>query len=337
MRAAPTVTSRADVILQPNYFTSDIYIAQLEEDLQSLVQVFEEERKAQPNASPFRVFREVWSAEGWPFLHYRVFDARSRETFLKTTLRIFLQDAIDTTKDLIERAVACFALFTFFETQPTDCSPRLLFVDRIPVAKDQYTTLVELPRLLTGTHQLLQPPTVFILAKLVRQQVFYILPHSNLGPHNPKSLPREVYADSSTFVDLKEVALQRKPGRPSKRDQNQRAKAGWQTLVTCLNRTTVPSGLSATSTHEEAMTRPSGSSTQYHADKTALLRALDDDSDGMSLVAEASREALSRMEQIRDGAKASVQEGGLRRARDALQTCSGLLDLRRTASPTTST
>ena len=91
MRAAPTVTSRADVILQPNYFTSDIYVAQLEEDLQNLVQVFEEERKAQPNASPFRVFRELWSAEGWPFLHYRVFDARSRETFLRTTLRIFLR------------------------------------------------------------------------------------------------------------------------------------------------------------------------------------------------------------------------------------------------------
>ena len=85
------------------------------------------------------------------------------------------------------------------------------------------------------------------------------------------------------------------------------------------------------------MARPPGSSTQYHADKTALLRALDDDGDAIALVAEASREALSRMEQIRDGAKASVQEGGLRRARDALQTCSGLLDLRRTASPTTST
>ncbi|KAI5898529.1 uncharacterized protein SCHCODRAFT_02697067 [Schizophyllum commune H4-8] len=337
MRAAPTVTSRADVMLQPNYFTSNIYVTQLEEDLKNLVQVFEEERKAQPNASPFRVFREVWSAEGWPFLHYRVFDARSREVSLKTTLRIFLQDAIDAKKDLTERAVACFALFTFFETQPTDCSPRLLFVDRIPVAKDQYTTLVELPRLLTGTHQSLQPPTAFILANLVRQQVFHILPHSNLGPHNPRNLPREVYADSSTFVDLKEVAVQRKPGRPSKRDQSQRAKAGWQTLVTCLNRTTGPSVLSATSTHEEAMARPSGSSTQYHADKTALLRALDDDSDAMSLVAEASREALSRMEQIRDGAKASVQEGGLRRARDALQTSSGLLDLRRTASPTAST
>ena len=75
----------------------------------------------------------------------------------------------------------------------------------------------------------------------------------------------------------------------------------------------------------------------FNDDLSARVIALDDDSDAMALVAEASREALSRMEQIRDGAKASVQEGGLRRARDALQTCSGLLDLRRTASPTTST
>ncbi|KAL1738339.1 hypothetical protein HDZ31DRAFT_51157, partial [Schizophyllum fasciatum] len=282
----------------------------------------------------FRVFREVWSAEGWPFLHYRVFDNRSREIFLTITLRVFLL-AVDTTKRLEDRTVACFSLCTFFDTQPTKCSPSLLSVDRIPVTRDHYTTLLELPRSLTEAYQPLQPPAAFVLASLVRRQVFYILPHSGLCPYNPRSLPREIYADASSPIDPREVG-QRKPGRPSKREQNQRAKVGWQTLVTCLNTTTVPpSRPSATSTHE-LVARPPGSSAQYHADKTALLRALDEDTTARTLVAEASREALSRMEQIRDDTNAA-QEGGLLRARGALQTCNGLLDLRRTASPASGT
>lgn len=91
IHAAPaSSTSRGDLVLQPNYFTSSVYVKALRDDISTLVLRYHEAYNQPGVTQPFALFKTVWSDMGWNWLQFRVFDSRSRHTFLEVTTRLFL-------------------------------------------------------------------------------------------------------------------------------------------------------------------------------------------------------------------------------------------------------
>ena len=73
----------------------------------------------------------------------------------------------------------------------------------------------------------LRPYVQCILSCLEKDQVFVTLPQSDLGPMNPRNLPREIYAeDGIVFSDL----VQRKRGRPAKKEKGKKARLALDAL-----------------------------------------------------------------------------------------------------------
>ena len=87
--AAPS-TSRGELILQPNYFTSSVYVKALRHDISILILRYHETYSQSASSTPFSLFKSLWLSQGWNWLHFKVFDDRSRQTFLDITLRLFL-------------------------------------------------------------------------------------------------------------------------------------------------------------------------------------------------------------------------------------------------------
>src|SRR6266498_4161804 len=91
MFPAPSPSAgRGEVVLQPNYFTSSVYVKALRDDLSTLILKYHEAYSQSASNKPFAVFKKVWLDMGWHWLHFKVFDSRSRQTFLEVTLRLFL-------------------------------------------------------------------------------------------------------------------------------------------------------------------------------------------------------------------------------------------------------
>jgi hypothetical protein len=92
MQPAPSPsTGRGDVVLQPAFFTSILYVQPLRDDVSTLTDQFRKQYFLRDSAiSPFSVFKQLWRSQGWKWLHFRVFDDRARETFLLVTTRIFV-------------------------------------------------------------------------------------------------------------------------------------------------------------------------------------------------------------------------------------------------------
>ncbi len=139
---------RGEVVLQPNYFTSSVYVKALRDDLSMLILKYHEAYSHDVSIKPFSLFKTVWLSMGWNWLHFKVFDNRSRHKFLEVTLRLFLGEkyhdvCCDLTKVLVERtvkteapftrAVSLFAVYTFFYTQVKDPIPSLYLVANIPI------------------------------------------------------------------------------------------------------------------------------------------------------------------------------------------------------------
>ena len=80
---------RGEVVLQPNYFTSSVYVKALRDDLSTLILKYHEAYSQSASDKPFAIFKKVWLDMGWHWLHFKVFDSRSRQTFLEVTLRLF--------------------------------------------------------------------------------------------------------------------------------------------------------------------------------------------------------------------------------------------------------
>jgi hypothetical protein len=102
-----------------------------------------------------------------------------------------------------------------------------------------------------------QPHVRHILSRLRKDCVFIILPKSDLGPMNPRDLPREVYTENG-FMSF-DLAQKRK-GRPSKCDKGKKARLALDKL-------------------DELLSKPEGSMTDsgvladYQLRKTALLES----------------------------------------------------------------
>lgn len=71
----------------------------------------------------------------------------------------------------------------------------------------------------------LQTHVRYVLSCLKRDNVFFILPASDLGPMNPRDLPREIYAE-----DGMEGTGEKRKGRPARREKAKRARAALEDL-----------------------------------------------------------------------------------------------------------
>ncbi|KAL6309875.1 hypothetical protein BKA93DRAFT_722627 [Sparassis latifolia] len=295
--------SRGDITLQPSYFTSSLYVGPLREDISRLIYAFSEQYVGpQQPCQPFALFKKLWTDLGWSWIHFKVFDARARETFIDVTERLFLERMADTEPPLA-RVIALFALYTFYSTQPSTSTPALRCSKYLDVPIDAYTSIIALPSTLIepGLHPL-QPYVIHLLTTLIDSQAFHILPRSELRPFNPSVLPREIFVQDGeeptalTGLTSDETASsfarpQKKKGRPSRREKAKKAKDALVALEKYVEKNSVPSsgsGLlqsgmqSAWSTpvpsqvtHTLLTHPPTTTRNNYRAHKMQLLDVLD--------------------------------------------------------------
>jgi len=91
MSLAPAPSaSRGDVVLQPSYFTSSVYVKALRDDISTLILRYHEVHSQPQSLGHFARFKSIWLRMGWHWLQFKVFDHRSRQTFLDVTMRLFL-------------------------------------------------------------------------------------------------------------------------------------------------------------------------------------------------------------------------------------------------------
>jgi len=90
MSLAPTPSAaRGDLILQPPFFTSSLFINPCRADIDGLTDLFVQEYAAGAT-TPFALFKRIWQEQGWTYVHLKVFDARTRHTFLTVVCRLFV-------------------------------------------------------------------------------------------------------------------------------------------------------------------------------------------------------------------------------------------------------
>jgi hypothetical protein len=112
----------------------------------------------------------------------------------------------------------------------------------------------------TLTTPLLQPSVVFILTKLLNDQVFFIVPRSDLGTLNPRDLPREIFVDERS-VDAVELTAPKKKGRPTKRDKAKKARKALNELEEWLT--------------QEPLTGSTTAMDEYQSFKQELMATVD--------------------------------------------------------------
>ncbi|KAN0100487.1 hypothetical protein V8E55_000471 [Tylopilus felleus] len=214
MSVAPSPSSsRGEIVLQPAYFTSSPFVHAARADIDSLVQQYAQQY-AHSLDRPFALFKEIWQSQGWSWIQFNVFDARSRAAFLRVMMRLF-SERIGAGETPLECVVALFGLYTILYTQPSTSAPSLYSVAQVPVSCDLYDEILKLPDAVDDVF--LRPHVVYVQSRLLRAHVFQILPHSDVHPLNPRVLPREVVAEDGE--------QRTKRGRPSRRERTRRARA----------------------------------------------------------------------------------------------------------------
>ena len=90
MSLAPTPSAaRGDLILQPPFFTSSLFVNPFRADIERLIDLFVQEH-ARHAARPFALFKRLWEEQGWTYMHLKIFDARTRHTYLTVACRLFV-------------------------------------------------------------------------------------------------------------------------------------------------------------------------------------------------------------------------------------------------------
>ncbi|KAI9513054.1 hypothetical protein F5148DRAFT_972481 [Russula earlei] len=285
MSLVPTPSAaRGDLIIQPPFFTSSLFVNHFRADIEQLTDSFVREY-ADGSTKPFALFKRLWQEQGWTYMHLKVFDARTRHTYLTIACRLFLE-RISQTVEPIHRLVALFGLYTFYFTQPSDSRIPLYSIKHVDIALDQYEFLLGLPN---AVSTMLAPYASQVLSALANAKVFYVIPASSLEPHNPRMLPREVYVEDVIREDaMTPPKLPKKKGRPSKRDMAKKAKEAVAGLDRWLQRT--DSGLLSHG--------PTGSRASYVAQKARVLGALLERDEGVNALERANMGVLGRLKKI---------------------------------------
>ncbi|OAX44404.1 hypothetical protein K503DRAFT_765024 [Rhizopogon vinicolor AM-OR11-026] len=329
MSLAPThTTPRGQVILQPTYFTSSIFVDPAREDINHLIRVYTERYGMFPPSQPFALFKDIWNNQGWTWLHFKTFDARSRDAFLKVTMRLFAERLAESEPPLT-RAAALFGFYTFFATQPSTSAPPLHVLAHLPVTIDMYQSLQKLPDVLdTDFLQPLKLHVTYVISALQKAQFFHILPPSNLYPLSPRELPREQFV--SDFADgdgqvAATINAPKKKGRPSKHDKVKKSKDATVALDKWLDKTAYtyqPPQVADDEVPEPVTTHillshpPSTSRNNYRAKKSDLLEKLEPnypyvtEERGRAALEGANRGVVNRLRKIDEEAAAKGMEIG---------------------------
>ncbi|KAK2461637.1 hypothetical protein APHAL10511_006100 [Amanita phalloides] len=301
MRPLPS-TSRGLPVLQPDFFSSDAFVRPFRADFAALLGAFAH-TFAPHLQHPFTLFKNIWLSLRWHYLLFKVFDDRSRHTFLTIALRLFLEKTIDSESPLT-RTTALFAFYTFFYAQPIGTAPPLYSISHVPIALDHYLSLTQLPDLLTTPDLLpLRPYAATILHTLCKDDVFYILPRAALYVDNPRELPREEVVGEASCVPSK-----RKRGRPSKQDKARQIKGTVDKLTKQLD--AGPSQMTLS---------------EYVTQKTRVVEELLSTEQGRRALGRASERVVERLQEAGEQAGAEAGRGGLERAQQAMCKRQGLL------------
>ena len=150
--------SRGGIIVQPTYFTSSLYVDPCREDIERLVQEFSQ-KYHEKRVHSFSLFKSIWVSSGWQWMHFKVFDARARDAFLKVTIRLFMgafsriavryinpadgliSERLKPCEDILSRVGALYAVYVFYSTQPSTSAPRLHAVSGIEVSFGRASSL----------------------------------------------------------------------------------------------------------------------------------------------------------------------------------------------------
>jgi hypothetical protein len=92
MRATPSSSAKkGEVVLQPAFFTSSLFVNPFRDDIAALSQAYADAWGLRAiEGRPFAVFKDVWNEFGWPWLHLKTLEDRSRDCFLEVVMRLFL-------------------------------------------------------------------------------------------------------------------------------------------------------------------------------------------------------------------------------------------------------
>ncbi|KAH9082218.1 hypothetical protein EDB83DRAFT_2337056 [Lactarius deliciosus] len=255
-------------------------------------------------------------------MHLKVFDARTRHTYLTIACRLFVERLVEHVEP-IRRLVALFGLYTFYFTQPSGSRIPIYSIRQIDIAIDQYDLLLELPKVVPPA---LGPYASQVLSALINARVFYILPVSRLEPYSPRTLPREVFvedeetAERTESVPLSETEQDhpvsgasttragkvppKKKGRPSKRDMAKKTKDAVAGLGRWLERTEPVGGAGPSRARGHTLRpqehAPTVSRANYRAQKERVLGALleGESGEGAQALERANFAVLGRLKRI---------------------------------------
>ncbi|KIK30399.1 hypothetical protein PISMIDRAFT_26828 [Pisolithus microcarpus 441] len=338
MSLAPSSGSRGQLVVQPAYFTSSAFVDPAREDVSQLLQSYAEQYERLRPLQPFTLFKDTWVSQGWTWIHFKIFDARSREAFLKVMMRIFTEH-MGVTETPLRRVAALFGLYTFLNAQPSMSMPKLHSVSQVEVTSDLYDAIMCLPDTLnTVLLESLRPHVIYVLSGLVG--AFQILPHSKVCPMNPREVPRELVVE-----ELGNESGKRR-GRLSKREKKKKAKDSLVSLSKWLDRTRQthevgagPETSGAVTRHVLLSQRPVSTRSNYRRCKSELWAELGKGGAGGSVaLRRASDAVVRRMRKMDEVAAAEGLEvggeggdrtglGRVERAAAANETGGGLLSL----------
>jgi len=216
---------------------------------------------------------------------------------------------------LPSKAAAFFGFYTFFYTQTHDTAPSLFAIENVPIplgtvaptqfyesslhpSLDHYLSLKMLPDSFDSEPLLpLKLPVCYILSVLFKNHIFFIVPHSDLNPLNPRTLPREIFIDGHHLLPAA-LNAPKKKGRPSKRDKAKKAKTALEDLDSWLDRAanTSATNVSLAIDHNHFVAAyPTGTSlARYQTEKSSLLNGINTDIQSGSLQTQSTVERANR-------------------------------------------
>lgn len=146
---------------------------------------------------------------------------------------------------------------------------------------------MKLPDTLTSDQlKPLLAPASFIINTITKAKLFYLVPTTDMGAQNPRTLPREIIQE--------ELIAVKKKGRPTKRDKAAKAKAALETLDKWLDTT---AGRNDSSTHRLLELAPTATLYQYQINKEHLLKAVDGNVLDQGPLVAANLEVRNRLKQ----------------------------------------
>ncbi|KAG8975724.1 hypothetical protein FRC05_005242 [Tulasnella sp. 425] len=238
--------------LIPLYYTSELFVDPLREDISDLLTAFAEhfEEGKEPPSEPFSLFKTIWIDQGWDIFHLKCDEPRSRWTFLKTVFRCFIE-RIEKKESGAVQAAALFGLYTFYGTQP-DPSTGYTYLNKIPIAIDTYVYVLTLPEVVP---QPLSNHVLYVLKTFIEDETFTILPDSSLHPYQTRDLP------NATLVPYEYTARDGRPTKPQLVARTRHAVNKLDNWVQAMDAAKVPDTLDAFSGMEEEREGQVGSST----------------------------------------------------------------------------